>query len=126
MRVSPFRRAAKITYPQHYASAGEMEAAPADRAKALYLLNCAQRAHGNYMENHAIMLVLLFAGGLAYPVASAALAGVWMVGRVMYAVGYTDPNKERGAGRQRGALQYVGILGLLGTACMTTYKMLGF
>jgi len=100
MRVGPMRKAAKIPYPNCYASAESIAAAvDAEEKKAKYLFNCAQRAHANFLENYPIALAGMLASGLAYPVASAVTGAVFLVSRVTYAIGYTDPNKINGKGR---------------------------
>jgi glutathione S-transferase len=48
-RIGFFRKAAGIVYPQHYAEKADLSAASAEQKKAMYLYNCAQRAHGMYM-----------------------------------------------------------------------------
>lgn len=68
-----------------------------DRAK--YVFNCAQRAHGNFIEHQPQFLISLLIAGLRYPVASAAMGLAWCVARIMYAVGYVNGKKEEGKGR---------------------------
>ena len=57
--MRPYRRAAKVPYPNAYASAVECR-----ENKDKYLFNCAQRAHGNFLEHQPSMLVGLLVGGL--------------------------------------------------------------
>ncbi|KAM0794098.1 hypothetical protein BDR22DRAFT_788917, partial [Usnea florida] len=82
--VGSYRKAAQIPYPNLYASAAE-----AKENKERYLFNCAQRAHGQFLEHQPQMLVGLLVGGLRYPVISACVGTAWCVSRVAYAVGYT-------------------------------------
>lgn len=49
----------------------------------------AQRAHANFGENIISFLPALAIAGLSYPVASAALGATWIVGRILYVLGYT-------------------------------------
>lgn len=63
LRVGSFRRAAKVPYPNCYATDAE---AKADKAK--YLFNCAQRAHANFLEHQSTFLASLLISGLSYPV----------------------------------------------------------
>ena len=108
-----------------FASAEQVASAETEeRRKALYLFNCAQRAHYNFLENYVFALPVLLVGGVSYPRAAAAFGLVWSVGRAMYAVGYTNPAKEKGSGRHRGGLQYIGILGLVGLVVKTAYDLL--
>ncbi|PVD31584.1 hypothetical protein C0Q70_06999 [Pomacea canaliculata] len=50
--------------------------------------NCIQRAHQHAVENEARFLTLLFVGGLQYPRISAAAGLVYLLGRVVFALGY--------------------------------------
>jgi glutathione S-transferase len=105
MRVGGFRKAAKCPYPTPYASSESIATAvDAKDKKAKYLFNCAQRAHGNFMENYPAALAGLLIAGVQYPVASSVAGVAWMVSRVFYAVGYTDPAKEMGKGRFYGKI----------------------
>lgn len=63
LRVGTFRKAAKVPYPNCYATDDE---AKADKAK--YLFNCAQRAHANFLEHQPTFLTSLLISGLSYPV----------------------------------------------------------
>ena len=58
-RVGEYRRAAKVAYPNAYATNAE-----AKEDKAKYLFNCAQRAHVSFTEHWPSMLIGLLAGGL--------------------------------------------------------------
>lgn len=69
--------------------------------------NAAQRAHQNYGENITAAVASLLISGLTWPVATAALGGVWSVGRIAYAIGYTRTAETGGKGR------YYGMAGLL-------------
>jgi len=104
-RVIGYRKNARVPLPQCYASA-ESIAACADpkEKKAKYLFNCAQRAHANFLENYTPALAGLLIAGLQYPVLSAAAGVAWTISRIVYAVGYTDPNKVDGKGRFYGGL----------------------
>lgn len=123
MRVGPFRKAAKVPYPQPYAAfenatSAAVEAAPSGAAKDLamtqYQFNCAQRAHGNFLENYPLFMPALLIAGLRWPVASSVLGMIWNVGRTVYAVGYTSKSGKNGNQRLYGTVQYIGFLGLLG------------
>ncbi len=52
------------------------------------------------------------------------MGAVWCVFRVVYAVGYTNPDKENGKGRYPGIYFRVPELGLQGLAAFTGVKML--
>jgi len=102
LRVGGFRKPAGIAYPNAYASAEAIAAATPDKKQALYLFNCAQRAHQNFLENYPIALTGMLLSGLRYPVAAAATGALWTVSRLFYAVGYTDKTKQEGKGRYSG------------------------
>lgn len=53
------------------------------------------------------------------------MGAVWCAGRVVYALGYTDPGKTDGAGRMRGSFFYLGQLGLLGGSIWTAISLTG-
>jgi glutathione S-transferase len=117
-----FRQAAKVPYPNAYASDHSVALAEADdpdRAKHLHLFNCAQRAHANYLEQQPSFLVALLIAGLRFPVVSAVLGAVWCVTRVLYARGYTRADKERGKGRLVGIWFWPVQLVLIGMAMWT-------
>lgn len=121
-RVGGFRKAAKITYPQPYAfsnaTSSEIDAASTAEEKARatnnYLFNCAQRSHGNFLENFPIFLPALLTAGLRWPVASSVLGALWGVSRIVYAVGYTRVDKKNGSGRLYGSLYALAQLALIG------------
>jgi glutathione S-transferase len=102
LRVGSFRKAAKVPYPNAYATALEASTSPEKHA-----FNCAQRAHANFIENQPSFLATLLVAGLVFPVASAALGAVWIAGRATYAWGYTRPHKPNGSGRYLGVWWYV-------------------
>lgn len=83
-RVGGFRKPAKIVYPQAFADSTDMaNATSGEQKKAMYLFNCAQRAHANFNENHPSVMVSLLLSGVVYPQASAALGAVWSLGRIV-------------------------------------------
>lgn len=120
MRVGSFRRAAGVPYPIPYASANS--ASP--KAKEEYLFNCAQRAHGNYLENHPTFLVTMLISGLKYPIISSVMGAAWLLFRVVYAVGYTRADKEGGKGRLAGSGFWLAQIGLTGMSMKVGYDML--
>jgi glutathione S-transferase len=122
-RIGPFRRAAKVPHPITYASAETIANAPsAAEKRALYLFNCAQRAHHNVLENHPTVLTAMLISGLKYPTIAAAAGALWIVGRVFYAFGYTNPKEKNVNGKGRfanggfhmAALSQVVLMGLVG------------
>jgi glutathione S-transferase len=85
-----YRRNAKVPYPKPYADSGDHSAADAETKKAQYLWNCAQRAHGNYLEVQPSVALSLLISGVQYPVTAAALGSVWIVGRYVIVVALDD------------------------------------
>ncbi|EFX85346.1 hypothetical protein DAPPUDRAFT_300290 [Daphnia pulex] len=87
------------------------------------LFNCYQRAHQNTLENYPLVLMLLFTGGLQYPIPAALGGAVWIAGRVAYSKGYYtgDPTK-----RMRGSFGYLGLAILFGSSSMFGAKLLGW
>jgi glutathione S-transferase len=60
------------------------------------------------------MLVGLLVGGVFYPRTAAGLGVAWCISRVVYAIGYTRPDKENGRGRSAGSIFVLFQLGLVG------------
>ncbi|UZJ55077.1 hypothetical protein CBS101457_004397 [Exobasidium rhododendri] len=115
--VSAARKKAGIKYPQVYATKEE-EASNKD-AK---IFNCVQRSHANSLESvhHYILMTLI--SGLRHPRPAVGLASVYLIGRVMYTLGYsTGEPSSRAAGAGVGA---VAQLGLLGTTVYTIFQYL--
>ena len=125
LRTGPFRRAAGIAYPQSYAEASDFAAAAAsaERKQQLYLFNCAQRSHANFLEHHTSALVALLLGGLVAPRAATTLGVGWTAARIMYAVGYTKRDQEKGKGRLMGGWFWFCEFGLMGLAGWSGYEM---
>lgn len=106
VRAGLSRRSAGIAAPHAFADALALrEARDADHAEAMYLFNCKQRAHSNYLETMPSTALALLLAGLQYPRAATLLGLGWMGGRIVYAVGYTRPDKaHQGGGRFVGFL----------------------
>jgi len=116
-KVGSKRKDLGVPYPYMYASITEGKEDPKKE-----LFNCYQRGHQNALEQWPGILFMLVFGGLKHPEIAAVCGLLWSVGRIMYFRGYAtgDPKK-----RQQGAIQYVGILGLLGTTISTALSILG-
>jgi len=118
MKVGGARKAAKIPYPRPYAEKDEAAA-----SKEAYVFNCVQRAHQNTLEGLPHFLTAMFIGGLSHPKVAAGLGATWILGRILYTIGYSsgDPKKRNSGG---GFLNLVGLLGLMGTSTYTVVNFL--
>lgn len=116
MLTAKARGASGIKYPTPYATVEQAEKDP----KA-FKFNCAQRAHGNYVENFTPFLGALLISGLQFPVASATLGAAWVVGRVWYATGYVSQGPK---GRSGGfVVSFLGDVALKVLAVWTGVQM---
>ncbi|GBN28059.1 Microsomal glutathione S-transferase 3 [Araneus ventricosus] len=72
--------------------------------------NCMQRVHANYLEVFPTFLTLLFCGGLAHPIYCSIAGIVYLLGRLVYSIGYSSGDPEK---RLPGLFMYVGLFYLL-------------
>ncbi|KAL1412037.1 hypothetical protein Q8F55_003034 [Vanrija albida] len=105
--VGAARKAAKVPYPNLYVSDAE---AKADKLKLKF--NCAQRAHGNTLENVPSILALFGFLSVFHPIVATSAVVIWAFGRVFYTLQYAagNPNNRNG-GLAR--THYIGVLTLL-------------
>lgn len=124
-RARPYRQKSKAKHPKNFAEASDIASAPdAETKKAMYLWNCAQRAHQHYLENQPSTALALLIAGLRYPEVTTTLGIGWIIGRVVFAMGYTRKDKDNGTGRMPGfALQLPMQLALWGLAGWTGIAM---
>ncbi|KAF3932922.1 hypothetical protein ABW20_dc0100812 [Dactylellina cionopaga] len=116
--VGGARKKAQVPYPNCYAPHADAAA-----GSAKYVFNCAQRAHANYIENLPNFYVGLLVSSTVYPKFAAGAGALWLIGRVLYCIGYTNADKEKGSGRFLGApLFYPGQLGLWGASLYVCYQ----
>ncbi|WWC85738.1 uncharacterized protein L201_000604 [Kwoniella dendrophila CBS 6074] len=111
------RKAAGVKYPVLYVSEAE---ANADPKKMRY--NCAQRAHGNTLENIPYVLGLFGFLSLWHPKLATIFFSHWIIGRFSYTAGYSTGNPS---GRMSFIYksQYISLLGLfLGAAYVAVTK----
>lgn len=113
------RKPAQVPYPNHYATA---EQAKSNQNAHKY--NCAQRAHGNLLENMPQTIVSMLFAGLFYPTAAPILGVAWTAFRVVYAYGYIWSTKPQGKGRLYGSGMWLPQLGLWGLCIAAGLKML--
>lgn len=64
--------------------------------------------------------------GVQYPLAVTGMGIGWMIFRTLYAIGYTDPDKEGGKGRMKGTPMWFFQLGIWGTCVWSGVKMVGW
>jgi glutathione S-transferase len=83
--VALSRKPAGISYPTMYATEEQVAKNP-----AAYKFNCAQRAHGNFLENQSSFLIGLLVAGLRWPVVAAGLGAGYVVFRILYGIGYVS------------------------------------
>jgi len=110
-RVGGARKVHKVEYPEMY-------------SKDSKTFNCIQRAHQNTLENMPTFFFLLAAAGFSYPRFAAAAGMTWVVGRIMYGLGYSsgDP-KGRIPGAALSMLSLVVLVGCSVATAMQTIKM---
>ncbi|KAH8695996.1 putative glutathione S-transferase [Talaromyces proteolyticus] len=94
--VTTLRKDARVPYPHHYATQEQCKTNP--KAEQF---NCAQRAHGNLLENMSQTMLYILVAGLKWPRATTAIGLVWLVSRMAYAYGYIYSGKT--SGRMYGA-----------------------
>ena len=101
------RAAAKVEYPQAYASK-ELQ----DKSKEAMIFNCAQRAHANTLELMPIIWASTVVAGLKYPIPAAASCFVYSFSRIFYTRGYLtgDPKRRTGVMHIIGEISAVGCL----------------
>lgn len=56
--------------------------------KDWFIFNSAQRVHYNYLENVTNVICFLLIGGLLYPYVAVAFGGLYILGRILFHIGY--------------------------------------
>ncbi|XP_065194137.1 glutathione S-transferase 3, mitochondrial-like [Sycon ciliatum] len=82
--------------------------------------NCVQRAHQNYLENLTFFLVSGLVAGVVHPIPATACNVIYLIGRIVYALGYYTGDPEK---RSRGGFY---ILGFLGNMLLASHAGLRF
>ncbi|KAL8284244.1 hypothetical protein RQP46_004993 [Phenoliferia psychrophenolica] len=114
--VSGARKAAGIPYPNAYATA---EACLKDEKANKF--NCAVRAHANCLEELPWFLFALLYTGIEYPTLAAGSGAFWVLGRIIYTLGYVSGNPKK---RMPGSLLFhIGSLGLLVGSTYSAYQL---
>jgi len=116
-RVGRAREKSGVKYPYLYA-----DQAVAEKDKSKYEFNCIQRGHQNALESYPQFLFMLAFGGIKHPLIASVGALDWCVGRVLYAIGYTEGPDSRY--RYGGFLHLAGLLTVLGTSVSTGLSIL--
>lgn len=65
--------------------------------------NCAQRAHGNFLENASQTMFFTLVAGLKYPQLATGLGAAWLACRSLFLYGYVYSGKPQGKGRLIGS-----------------------
>jgi len=84
--------------------------------------DCVQRAHQNTLEIAPSVASSTMMVGLMHPITSAALCGIWSLGRVVYVLGYGTGNPANR--RTGGLIAHLGDIPLFVMTFVVGYKML--
>ncbi|XP_075550429.1 glutathione S-transferase 3, mitochondrial-like isoform X2 [Dermacentor variabilis] len=109
-RVGMARKKYDVKYPAMYSDTS-------------IVFNCIQRSHQNFLENYPQFLMTLFLAGFEFPKVAAGAGLVYLVGRIVYAIGYSTGNPSK---RMRGGFQYFGVVTLLGLTVRLGLRMLDY
>lgn len=82
-----------------------------------------RRCAGNYLENQPSVVAALLISGLQYPVVTSVMGVGWVLSRIAFAIGYTNPTAKDGKGRLIGLPQWIFQISLFVMTGMTGYKM---
>ncbi|OJJ85025.1 MAPEG family protein [Aspergillus glaucus CBS 516.65] len=96
--VTSSRKEANVPYPHSYATIEQCKSNP--KAEQF---NCAQRAHGNFLENAPQTMLFTLVAGLKYPGLATSIGTAWLVCRSMFLYGYVYSGKPQGKGRLMGS-----------------------
>lgn len=86
--------------------------------------NLAQRVHQNQLENLPFFCILLFCASLRHTCWAAGAGGLWVIGRIIYSIGYYSAPEKRIPGAFISFL--FGLVPLFGMGVSTAAGILGF
>lgn len=101
------RKEYDVQYPNLYAPAGH---------KYKKEFDCAQRQHQQFLENVFLVTACMFINGLYYPTLAACFHMLFVIGHVVYTIGYNTGNPKN---RMAGGL--IGHLGDMPQMILTGY-----
>jgi glutathione S-transferase len=113
VQVIKARKKYGVKYPDLYAPDGHKNKKEFD---------CVQRAHQNTLEVAPSVASCTMMVGLMHPITSAALCGIWSLGRVVYVLGYGTGNPANR--RTGGLIAHLGDIPLFVMTFVVGYKML--
>lgn len=105
-----------IAYPTLYATAESGK-----KAKEIEAYNCVQRGHQNSLENQPVFLINMLLAGVRYPVCASVAGCIYLMGRVVYFMGYSSGVPNR---RLYGLFFYFGTLWLVGMVGRFAFELL--
>lgn len=105
-----------IKYPTLYATTDSGK-----KDKEIEAYNCVQRGHQNSLENQPVFLINMVLAGARYPVCASLAGSIYLVGRVVYFMGYSSGVVDR---RLYGLFFYFGTLWLIGMVGRFAFELL--
>ncbi len=88
------------------------------------IFNCYQRAHQNTLEQLPFYFAMLFAGGVRHPLVASSAGAAFLLGRVVYSMGYYTGQPEK---RVPGfVVSLLGLMTLFGCTVSTAAGFLGW